>query len=432
MRAFHLVHGAATLASLAVAGWMLGRPLLRERAQRGNYAFGWYGWQELWLGVPAALVAVVLLALLLVPRARRVRVGMRAMLATAAVLSAVAAFDLTHAFLLRGAWRSDFWLDLGHIDRADNEPDPQLGFRRKPFAQWTGRVPGTDRVVEYATDEHGFRNPRDRRRAELVFVGDSYTEAAQIERESCFVELVGERLGKSVLNLGRGGYGPQQEAIVLERHALPASPKVVVWQVFDGNDLRDAEQFASWSLGERGELPLAERYFANSFFHPLVAATLRDKRGDFATLRFDDGHTEPVAIRYRWSPEQVTERPSGWREAERAYRGGLARCRAAGVPVVVVFVPVAARILQERLTFADPEDASRYAPQSAGNGNDFAGAMRRLCAELSVPMIDLTEVFAAAARERADGIYLPRDEHLDRRGHELVADALCAWYAARG
>lgn len=432
MRIAATLHAAATLAALALASYLLGLPLLRERARRGDYLWGHYGWQEVWIGVPALVVSAVLLALWLVPRARRLRVAARALLATFATLIAVAGFDLVFALVVRGALHPDYWLDLGHITRADNFADEELGFVRKPHAMWRGQVPGTDRVVEYAADGDGFRNPPGRASAEIAFVGDSYTEAAQIERERIFAELVGQRLQKSIVNLGRGAYGPQQEAIVIERHALPRRPRLVVWQLFDGNDLRDAEQFASWSLGERAEVPLADRYFANSLFHPLIEATRREKRGEFATLRFDDGHLESVSVRYRWMPHQAAERRAGLRATERALREGVAKCAAAGVDVVIVFVPVATRVLRERLGFERPEDAASYAPPDDGGSDAFAAAMHALCKDLGTPLIDLTPVFLRAAQDRADGIYIPRDEHLDVRGHELVADAICAWITSRG
>ncbi|MBI5853519.1 MAG: hypothetical protein HZB39_21120 [Planctomycetes bacterium] len=432
MRIAATLHAAATLGALAVASYLLGLPLLRERARRGDFLWGHYGWHELWIGVPALVVALVLTALWLVPRARRLRAAARALLATVATLIAVAGFDLVFALVVRGALHPDYWLDLGHITRADNLPDQELGFVRKPHATWRGLVPGTDRIVEYAADENGFRNPPGRVSAEIAFVGDSYTEAAQIERERIFAELVGQRLGKSIVNLGRGAYGPQQEAIVIGRYALPGKPKLVVWQLFDGNDLRDAEQFASWSLGERAEVPLAERYFANSLFHPLIDATRRERRGEFATLRFDDGHLERLAVRYRWQPHQSSERPTGLRATERALREGVAKCAAADVDVVIVFMPIATRILRERLDFLRQEDAASYAPPDDGGIDDFAAALHALCKEMEVPLIDLTPVFLRAVQERADGIYIPRDEHLDLRGHELVADTICSWITSRG
>ena len=49
-----------------------------------------------------------------------------------------------------------------------------------------------------------------------------------------------------MINLARGAYGPQQELIVLKRYGLAYEPRFVVWQLFEGNDLVDAEAFAEW------------------------------------------------------------------------------------------------------------------------------------------------------------------------------------------
>lgn len=427
MRAFSLLHLSGTALFGALAGYALGLPLLRARAQRGDYLWGHYGLQELYVGVPALVVAVVLAALWLVPALRRRQAALRAVLAVGSAMVAIAAFDLGYALLVRGAIRPHYWLDFAHVSRADNVPDPELGFRRKPDTVWTGAVPQVGRVISYRVDSKGFRNPPGVDRAELAFVGDSYTEAAQVDEADTFVQRVGRLTGSSVVNLGRGAYGPQQERLIIERYALGYEPDVVVWQLFDGNDLGDAQQYAAWRAGEVREVPLSKRYFANSLFHPLLEATYESKRGKYAKLLRDDGTELPVTIRYRWMPDQTESRPQGWRQTAAAIREGVALCREAGVEVVIVLVPVAARVLRDRLTFDDPADRARYIPDDPETPSDVGTELAGLCGELGVDLIDLYPRFRAAAASRADGIYIPSDEHLDVRGHELVAEAVAEW-----
>ena len=109
---------------------------------------------------------------------------------TSAVIAALA-FDITYTLVVTGAWQSDYWLDRGGIPRRYSMPDSELGFVRKPLIEWTGR--GRDgRPVHYRVDEHGFRNAPGLRRAELVFIGDSYTEAGTIPDDE---EMFQPRLG---------------------------------------------------------------------------------------------------------------------------------------------------------------------------------------------------------------------------------------------
>jgi len=127
-----------------------------------------------------------------------------------------------------------------------NLPDDELGFVRKPNVVWEGRLSLEGKDLSYHTDENGFRNVPQIHQADLVFIGDSFTEGASVPEEDTFVQQLGKKVTHSVVNLGRGQYGPQQELIILRRYGLGYNPRVVVWQLFEGNDLSDATRFAEW------------------------------------------------------------------------------------------------------------------------------------------------------------------------------------------
>jgi len=423
MRAKNVVPASLLVGSSAVAVYALGLPWTRPREGRGDYLFGHYGLEEIYVGVPALCAALVLLVPFLVPAERRGLTTARVVLALGMGLGSLLTFDLFFAFVVRGAWEPNHWLDFAHVSRADNIADPELGFRRRPFTSWRGYVPEVGREVSYRVDGHGFRNPEGLDRADVVFVGDSYTEAAQVEQADTFVARVGQRLGRSVANLGRGAYGPQQELVVLERYAAGYEPKVVVWQFFDGNDLIDAEQYAAWRAGGADRsVPLARRYFDNSFFRPWLEATRRSKRGDFARLTLDDGEQIPLTVRYSHRPNQRDERASGMEATVAALEQGVAYCRERGIEVLVTVVPVMARVLRDRLAFDDPADAARYTPDDPAPVRDLASGLVEACEGLGVPCVDLYEVFRATPA--LDGIFIPRDEHFDVRGHALAAEAI--------
>lgn len=408
-----------------MAVYTLGLPLARPRSGRGDYLFGYYGLEEIYVGVPALCAAVLLVVPFLGPSSRRALSTARIVLSLTMGFGALFAFDLGFAFLLRGAWQPNHWLDFAHVSRADNVADPELGFCRRPHTSWHGYVPEVGREVSYRVDANGFRNPDGLDKADIVFLGDSYTEAAQVEAADTFAARVGEKLGRTVANLGRGAYGPQQERIVLERHAASYEPEVVVWQFFDGNDLVDAEQYARWRAGgDSVPVPVMKRYLDNSFFRPWVEATRRSKRGDFAHLTLDDGESIPVTVRYSWKPSQRDDRAAGMEATAQSLREGVAFCRERGIQVLVVVVPVMARVLRQRLRFDDPTDAARFTPEDPARVRDLASGLAETCAGLGVPLLDLHGVFAAATE--TDGIYIPRDEHLDVRGHALAAEAIAA------
>jgi hypothetical protein len=417
-----------TAATWAAVAWVLVEPLLRERDRRGDYLFGHYHQLDLYVGLPCLAAAVVTSLAWLVPRA-----AARTAAIVVAGFAALGLFDLAFTFLVCGIATPNRWLDQAHVSRLDNEPDPELGFRRKPDRHWTGRVAGVDRIVTYRADARGFRNPPGvGDRADVVFVGDSYTEAAQVELEDTFALRVGAATGLRVVNLGRGAYGPQQELIVLRRHGLAFAPRAVVWQLFDGNDLGDAEEFARWRDEEpEPAVPLLQRYLHNSFFRRFLDETVRTKRGEFAALELGDGRRVALSLRYRWQPRQVETRARGWQETADSLREGARLCRERGIGLCVLFVPTMARVCRDRLTFDGAAERERWLPDDPPEPLHFGAAVARLCAELGVDLIDMYPTFREAASARPDGIYIPTDEHLDRRGHELVAERVARWLPDR-
>lgn len=125
------------------------------------------------------------------------------------------------------------------------EPDQLLSYVRKPNLSWQ-RQTYPDQfspVVTYNTDANGFRNPPGVDMAEIAFIGDSFTEAGTIPLEKTFPRLVEQKLGTTIVNLGRGGYGPPQEVAVLWKYAPQYKPKTVVWTLFEGNDIKDAQMY---------------------------------------------------------------------------------------------------------------------------------------------------------------------------------------------
>ena len=127
----------------------------------------------------------------------------------------------------------------------------------------------------------------------------------------------------------RGAYGPQQELLVLQRYGLAYKPRAVVWQLFAGNDLNDAEAFAEWKQNpQHGEMSFKERYFNNSLLHEWLTNTREQEySGPTATLRYHDGTERRIRVRYPYEPDQPLTMRLGMTETlmalVRARKGAL-------------------------------------------------------------------------------------------------------------
>jgi len=82
----------------------------------------------------------------------------------------------------------------------------------------------------------------------IVVVGDSYTDAFEVEREQTFPAVAERRLGEcralaarsvEMINLGRRGYGTTEELLALRRFGFAYDPDWVVLAFLTGNDFRN-------------------------------------------------------------------------------------------------------------------------------------------------------------------------------------------------
>jgi hypothetical protein len=157
----------------------------------------------------------------------------------AGLLIAAALFFVTGELLLRAVgYSAPIWYS----------PDPQLGWRLRPgvtgsFTKEGHSVVQVNAVGRRDTDP-GIQKPDDVYR--IAVLGDSYSEAMQVERDQTYWALLPARLvacsfapGKriEVLNFGVSGYGTAQEYLTLKNDAIRYRPDLVLLQFTNGNDV---------------------------------------------------------------------------------------------------------------------------------------------------------------------------------------------------
>lgn len=413
---------AAALWLGAAYFWLL--PLVRPR---GAYLCGHYQLRDVYLGLPVGLAALATAILVFAAPTARRSLALRLATAWFATVFALFAVDALYTLGYARAWQANYWFDEMGITRKDHDPDPELGYVRKPHLHWRGRPPGVTRLIDYRTDARGFRNPPDLTQADLVFIGDSFTEAGQVEEDEAFPARVATLTGHRTANLGRGGYGPQQELAVLRRYALAYRPRVIVWQLFEGNDLRDAEEYHTWREGRwRPSRSLKNRYLDNSLLNRLLALTmppaLEDPHRAPALLHHPGDGAERQRVFYRYDPSAPAHLAVGMAETERALEEGWRFCERNHVQLVVLLVPVMVRVLAPELEFDSRWDRARYLPfEGLPQHGDFNDRVTRLCSHLGCPVVDPLSPLKSRAAVDNRALFIANDEHFDRGGHQVVA-----------
>ncbi len=131
---------------------------------------------------------------------------------------------------------------LGDRAAPATERDPTLGSKLTP------NTPGHD--------GNGFRNATIRPHVEVVALGDSQTWGVNVQSYDAWPQQLEKDSGRSVYNMGVGGYGPVQYWMLTEK-ALTFSPKVIVVGLYFGNDIYDAYAL-TYSNDKYTELRAAE------------------------------------------------------------------------------------------------------------------------------------------------------------------------------
>jgi hypothetical protein len=411
------------------AVYLLVVPLIRPR---GLYGWGHYRLIDIYFGVPLLFLAFGLTVTIFVADNKRRQLTFKLVALIASVFVTIGVLDFGYAFIVNGAWKpghTDVWFDNLFITKKDNLPDDELGFARKPRVEWRGRLLPDSKYLIYRTDENGFRNPLGITKADVVFIGDSFTEAGNVPEEDGFVQQFHAQTALPVVNLGRGYYGPQQELIVLRRYGFNYQPRLVIWQIFEGNDLTDASRFANWKANPGQQDSLSLRYTKNSIIGGLLARTIPNTFSIPRMFADRSGQQSRLYLDYSYLPDGPAREPLGMAETRKAIEEGYDLCQSHGVKLLVIFIPIKVRVMGPYVRFNDANDRNSYLPGGKQDSDtDFASEVARFCSQLGCPFIDMTGGLRRRASEDNRKIYSTvQDSHLDLDGHAVVAQALADW-----
>ena len=250
--------------------------------------------------------------------------------------------------------------------------------------------------------------------------------------EKTLVKQLENDLQTSVVNLGQIAYGFKQELEVLKRFALPLSPKVVVWALFGGNDLRDIPMYETM-LAEYGQppapVPLEERLFLRNlmvFISRAADQALRSEPSERALnhsgmFRRADSSRERVYFGQTNEPVEDEQ----WRVTTETLDEARRLSQAAGAHFVVLYIPRKFRTYRDHLELAPDTEIAGW------DVNDLPTRLKRWCAANSIGFIDTTPLLI---NRIAAGIhpYFIDDVHWNPLGHRLAADAIIDYLKGNG
>jgi lysophospholipase L1-like esterase len=314
-----------------------------------------------------------------------------------------------------------------------NRRDDELIHVHQPHSRFRGTVggnlarlglPNPARYdVDVAYDGNGFRNDVDFTQADIVAIGDSFVEGAEVARSETVVAQLGQRLGVPVVNLGQSGYGPQQELIVLKRYGVPLSPKTVVWFLFGGNDPGDVDAY-EWRRAHLDEFLSPPSFGTRTFTRNALTAfarltTLRRRTPSATARRHEITYARPDGsseIMYLDAPEDEWQ-PHQWEVMSSTLLGARDVASRIGANLLVVYVPRKLRVYRGFLRAAPDAYAHRWP------SNNLPEIVAAYCQQHVIPFLDATVPLRRAVAA-GTSVYLPDDVHWNPAGHRVVAAAV--------
>jgi hypothetical protein len=326
--------------------------------------------------------------------------------------------------------------------------------------------PGT--VRDITMDHWGFCNPAEqpygRAHIDVVAIGDSFTWCFAVDPRDTWVSKLGEETNHSVYNLGLFGQGLYEELQIFRRFGIEKSPKVVILNVYEGNDFFDALNFKNYreTVTKAGStapfetscvLPrgLCQVYRATKEGWPGRRSYAFNLIANGARLGFDalahakrvkEGNARSTFVEFEvtvagesfqfrdttpttdYIIAHGSDSAAGtlpFQEMNEALREFVALGKQYGFHPLVVYSPMPATAYVERAIFTDTRDAEIMRSFSQSQRSFFVEASR----VLGFSYLDLTPslVQAAAGDEL---LFYPSNQHYTAAGHRVVAATIAA------
>ncbi len=287
----------------------------------------------------------------------------------------------------------------GDVEAVRDETfDPLLGWKLPPGAV----IPEVkdEYSVTYLANRQGFRSRRDfsleapgRR---IAMLGDSYSFGSGVEDDETFAAVLESRLEDTWCdNFGIGAWGVDQMWLALRHVALPLAPDLVVLS-FIRNDLD--RSLSSYRQDHAWRWKPAFRLSGGE----LVPMTKENRPGAVRRFVHQKSRLHRLGRKLEHSLSRRHAVGYRWRLNRALFAAIRDDCRRAGVPLLVVHIPINRR---------------KPAPMFE---REFAG--------LGIEYLDLTPRLPADA----GALYYPRDRHLNAAGHLFAAGEIHRALVERG
>ncbi len=332
-----------------------------------------------------------------------------------------------------------------------------MRYERRTFES----APDTNHAFVHRLNGYGFRD-RDwkvRKRPgkqRIMFVGDSFVEGAMVDEGQSIPDVFGtlDEAGAEIMNLGITGAGLPEYTRLIHRAVPLFQPDWLILVLF-ANDISnrhvarptastEATYYARWKprLVEilealaQGE-PLTFRWHSPRPFMPAVPDPFNlwtKQEQDFAPHvlpeladymragRFNTFRINYLAAEEKHLREKVDLLP--WAHWLRDHLASY------DTRVAICYLPSRSQITRRYYPF-ERQTCLQLCPDSLdltqATYQQHAQSLANVCADMTWPFLDLTPV-VKSYEERGQRLYWNYDDHMRKKGYQIVGEALYRWY----
>lgn len=295
----------------------------------------------------------------------------------------------------------------------------------------------------WATDSRGFCNPAGtdtRPHADIVSIGGSITFCTAVPAEETYIAAIERLTGATAYSLDLPGIGPYEYIEILRRSGLALTPRYVVLNVSEGNDLRDVDRYFAFVNGDAPEFRDKERLggpfavsYVLAFLKGAIEKLIKDMgsaaRPDFRYSVLVEGvempmnitNNDPDELEYARRVESGELSPALYEDALDSF---VELARAENFVPIVSYIPSGYTAYADSVTFSDPS----IAPALNAYSNLQREWLADNAARIGYIFIDTTPALRAAS-QNGPLTYFPANAHLTAAGHQAAAEAVAAGLA---
>jgi hypothetical protein len=286
----------------------------------------------------------------------------------------------------------------------------------------------------------------------ILVLGDSFTEALQVEEGRNFCERLQYLLNKQspnskyshyeVLNAGISGYSPISEYLYFKKELFRLEPDLVILQLFP-NDVFEDNKVSAMSIIDEDGLPLKiNRFFIkdlnnslpnefwykfkkyllkkSKFFQVIVRAKRKFYKRSYTHREktklpeFNDSNQFFIIQDYNPLFQDKDFRIRTWQATKRYILAIRQLAKENNAKFFIVLIPVEFQLNRE-------EDVKIDSVSFSSSNLYFNNLLKDLCSRENIYFLDLLTTFK---KNKDKELYYYKDGHLKDQGHKIVAETL--------